>query len=128
MLGKILRLKQQYFFVCASLQDIIRRFKKTNRPWSDFPNQVSIQLNDTHPVIGVVELQRILIDEEGLEWNEAWEIVTSTYSYTNHTVLPEALERWAVPLIADLLPRHMMIIYDINYVGLIRMANFWRAS
>lgn len=115
MLGKILRLKQQYFFVCASLQDIIRRFKKTNRPWSDFPNQVSIQLNDTHPVIGVVELQRILIDEEGLEWNEAWDIVTSTYSYTNHTVLPEALERWAVPLIADLLPRHMMIIYDINY-------------
>lgn len=117
MLGKILRLKQQYFFVCASLQDIIRRFKKTNRPWADFPNQVSIQLNDTHPVIGVVELQRILIDEEGLDWEEAWDIVTSTYSYTNHTVLPEALERWAVPLIADLLPRHMMIIYDINHVG-----------
>lgn len=114
MVGKILRLKQQYFFVCATLQDAIRRFKKTNRPWSDFPFQVSIQLNDTHPTLGIPELQRILIDEEGLSWDDAWDIVTKTFSFTNHTVLPEALERWAVPLIQDLLPRHMMIIFDIN--------------
>ncbi|KAG4094026.1 glycosyl transferase [Neocallimastix lanati (nom. inval.)] len=114
MVGKILRLKQQYFFVCATLQDAIRRFKKTNRPWSDFPYQVSIQLNDTHPTLGIPELQRILIDEEGLSWDDAWDIVTKTFSFTNHTVLPEALERWAVPLIQDLLPRHMMIIFDIN--------------
>lgn len=114
MVGKILRLKQQYLFVCATLQDVIRRFKKTNRPWSDFPYQVSIQLNDTHPTLGIAELQRVLIDEEGLSWDDAWDIVTKTFSFTNHTVLPEALERWAVPLIQDLLPRHMMIIFDIN--------------
>jgi starch phosphorylase len=87
--GKTLRLKQQYFFVSATLQDIIRRFKKSGDPWTEFPNQVAIQLNDTHPTLGIVELQRILIDEEGLVWDEAWDIVTRTYSYTNHTVLPE---------------------------------------
>ncbi|KAI8925852.1 glycosyl transferase [Entophlyctis helioformis] len=114
LVGKILRLKQQFFFVCATLQDIIRRFKKSSRPWSEFPDQVAIQLNDTHPTLGVVELQRILVDEEHLDWDEAWDIVTKTYSYTNHTVLPEALEKWAVPLVSDLLPRHMMIIFDIN--------------
>ncbi|KXS16015.1 glycosyltransferase family 35 protein [Gonapodya prolifera JEL478] len=114
MVGKILRLKQQYLFVCATLQDVIRRFKKTSRPWSDFPGQVAIQLNDTHPTLGIVELQRVLIDEEGLSWADAWDIVTKVYSFTNHTVLPEALEKWAVPLVADLLPRHMMIIFDIN--------------
>ncbi|OAJ43251.1 hypothetical protein BDEG_26623 [Batrachochytrium dendrobatidis JEL423] len=112
--GKILRLKQQYFFVCATLQDIIRRFKKSSRPWSEFPDQVAIQLNDTHPTLGIVELQRILIDDEHLAWDEAWDIVTRVYSYTNHTVLPEALEKWAVSLVSDLLPRHMMIIFDIN--------------
>ncbi|KAI8805271.1 glycosyl transferase [Cladochytrium replicatum] len=114
MVGKQLRLKQQYFFVSATLQDIIRRFKKSHRPWSDFSDQVAIQLNDTHPTLGIAELQRILVDEEGLDWDFAWEIVTKTYSFTNHTVLPEALERWAVPLLQDLLPRLMMIIFDIN--------------
>ncbi|KAJ3121779.1 Non-essential glycogen phosphorylase [Nowakowskiella sp. JEL0407] len=103
-----------YFFVCATLQDIIRRFKKSHHPWSDFPDQVSIQLNDTHPTLGVAELQRILVDEEGLQWDDAWDIVTKTYSFTNHTVLPEALEKWPVPLMQELLPRHMMIIFDIN--------------
>ncbi|KAJ3277397.1 Non-essential glycogen phosphorylase, partial [Blyttiomyces sp. JEL0837] len=93
---------------------IIRRFKKSNLPWSQFPNKVSIQLNDTHPTLGVAELQRILVDEEGLLWDEAWDIVTHTYSFTNHTVLPEALERWAVPMVQDILPRLMMIIFDIN--------------
>ena len=121
MVGKILRLKQQFFFVSATLQDIIRRFKKTARAWSEFPDQVAIQLNDTHPTLGIVELQRILVDDERLEWDEAWDIVTRTYSYTNHTVLPEALEKWGVPLVSDLLPRHMMIIFDINLFFLQRV-------
>ncbi|KAI1079202.1 glycosyltransferase family 35 protein [Whalleya microplaca] len=112
--GKELRLKQQYFWVAASLYDIVRRFKKTKRAWSEFPDQVAIQLNDTHPTLAIVELQRILVDLEGLEWDEAWNIVTSTFGYTNHTVLPEALEKWPVGLVQHLLPRHLQIIYDIN--------------
>ena len=125
MVGKILRLKQQYFFICATLQDIIRRFKKSHRPWSQFPDQVSIQLNDTHPTLSIVELQRILIDEEGLSWDEAWGIVTKTFSFTNHTVLPEALEKWAVPLIQDFLPRHLIIIFDINLVCMSHKGILW---
>ncbi|KAL9942091.1 Non-essential glycogen phosphorylase [Verticillium nonalfalfae] len=112
--GKELRLKQQYFWVAASLYDIVRRFKKTKRAWKEFPDQVAIQLNDTHPTLAIVELQRILIDLEKLEWDEAWDIVTATFGYTNHTVLPEALEKWSVGLIQNLLPRHLQIIYDIN--------------
>ena len=112
--GKKLRLQQEYFFVCATLQDIIRRFKKTGEPWSEFSNHVAIQLNDTHPTIGIVELQRILVDEENIDWDTAWAIVKKVYSYTNHTVLPEALESWSVDLVTELLPRHMAIIYDIN--------------
>lgn len=112
--GKELRLKQQYFWCAASLHDIVRRFKKSKRSWKQFPEQVAIQLNDTHPTLAIVELQRILIDIEGLEWNAAWEIVQQTFGYTNHTVLPEALEKWSVPLIQHLLPRHLQIIYDIN--------------
>ncbi|RYO96280.1 hypothetical protein DL765_011627 [Monosporascus sp. GIB2] len=112
--GKELRLKQQYFWVAASLHDIVRRFKKSKRPWSDFPDQVAIQLNDTHPTLAIVELQRIFIDLEGLEWDQAWNIVTATFGYTNHTVLPEALEKWPVGLMQHLLPRHLQIIFDIN--------------
>ncbi|CCJ29433.1 unnamed protein product [Pneumocystis jirovecii] len=112
--GKELRLKQQYFWVCASLHDIVRRFKKSGKPWSKFPEQVSIQLNDTHPALAVVELQRIFVDLEGLEWDQAWNIVVKTFGYTNHTVLPEALEKWPIPMFQELLPRHMQIIYDIN--------------
>lgn len=112
--GKELRLKQQYFWVAASLFDIVRRFKKSHRPWTEFPDQVAIQLNDTHPTLAIVELQRIFIDIEGLTWDQGWAIVTRTFSYTNHTVLPEALEKWAVPLIQNLLPRHLQIIYEIN--------------
>lgn len=112
--GKELRLKQQYFWVAASLHDIVRRFKKSHRPWSEFTDQVAIQLNDTHPTLAIVELQRLLIDVEHLPWDQAWAIVTETFSYTNHTVLPEALEKWPVPLVQHLLPRHLQIIYDIN--------------
>ena len=92
----------------------MRRFKKTKKEWSAFPDMVAIQLNDTHPTLAIVELQRILIDIEGLEWDEAWKIVTHTFGYTNHTVLPEALEKWSVPLVQNLLPRHLQIIYEIN--------------
>ncbi|OIW28417.1 glycosyl transferase [Coniochaeta ligniaria NRRL 30616] len=112
--GKELRLKQQYFWVAASLYDIVRRFKKSRRAWSEFPEQVAIQLNDTHPTLAIVELQRILVDLEGLDWEDAWRIVTATFGYTNHTVLPEALEKWSVGLFQHLLPRHLQIIYDIN--------------
>ncbi|KAF2472823.1 glycosyl transferase [Lindgomyces ingoldianus] len=112
--GKELRLKQQYFWCAASLYDIVRRFKKTKRAWKDFPTQVAIQLNDTHPTLAIPELQRILVDIEGLDWDEAWSIVSKTFGYTNHTVLPEALEKWSVPLMQHLLPRHLAIIYDIN--------------
>jgi len=112
--GKELRLKQQYFFVCATLQDIIRRFKKTQRPWSEFPDQVAIQLNDTHPTLGIPEMMRILVDFERMDWDTAWDITRRVYSFTNHTVLPEAMEKWPVALMQNLLPRHMQIIYDIN--------------
>lgn len=112
--GKELRLKQQYFWVAASLHDIVRRFLKTEKPWKEFSNFVAIQLNDTHPTLAIVELQRILVDIEGLEWGAAWDIVTNTFGYTNHTVMQEALEKWPVDLLGNLLPRHLEIIYDIN--------------
>ncbi|CAG8458241.1 11217_t:CDS:10 [Ambispora gerdemannii] len=114
MVGKELRLKQQFFWVYASLADIIRRFKKTDRAWDQFPEKVAIQLNDTHPTLAIVELQRILVDQEGLDWDDAWDIVTRTFAFTNHTVLPEAMEKWHVPMVEYLLPRHMQIIFDIN--------------
>lgn len=112
--GKELRLKQQYFWCAASLADIVRRFKKSKKAWKEFPNQVAIQLNDTHPTLAIPELQRILVDQEGLDWDTAWSIVVNTFSYTNHTVMEEALEKWSVPLVLWLLPRHIEIIYEIN--------------
>jgi glycogen phosphorylase len=112
--GKELRLLQQYFFVACSLKDIIRRFRRANEDWQDFPEKVAIQLNDTHPAIAVVELQRILHDEYGMSWDEGWSIVTRTFSYTNHTLLPEALEKWSVGLFQKVLPRHLQIIFEIN--------------
>jgi starch phosphorylase len=112
--GQELRLKQQYFFSSASLHDIVRRFKQSGKPFKEFPSLVAIQLNDTHPAISISELMRILIDGEGIVWEDAWEIVTKTFAYTNHTVLPEALETWSVELIQSLLPRHIQIIYEIN--------------
>ncbi|CAG8452694.1 26614_t:CDS:10 [Dentiscutata erythropus] len=116
MVGKELRLRQQYFWVAASLHDIVRRFKKSEKPWSKFPDQVAIQLNDTHPTLAIVELQRILVDLEGVSWDDAWDIVTRTFAFTNHTILPEAMEKWPVPMVSYLLPRHMQIIFDINLI------------
>jgi len=113
--GKELRLKQQYLLVSATIQDIMRRFKETKKPISDFPNQVAMQLNDTHPTLGVCELMRILVDEERVDWNTAWGIVNKTFGYTNHTVLPEALEKWSIDLLGNLLPRLLLIIYEINH-------------
>ena len=119
--GKELRLKQQYFFVSATLRDILRRYKKTHRTYRKFPEKVAVQLNDTHPSIAIAELMRILVDEENLPWDTAWNITTNTFAYTNHTVLPEALETWPVNLFAWLLPRHLQIIQEIDRRFLIQV-------
>ena len=112
--GKQLRLSQQYFFTAASIRDFIAQSLPDDADMSDLPNRVVFQLNDTHPVIGIPELMHLLIDERGMSWDEAWRITTNTFAYTCHTLMPEALEVWSVDLIADLLPRHMEIIYEIN--------------
>jgi starch phosphorylase len=112
--GKELRLKQEYFFVSATIQDIIRRYKKGERGLDKFHEKVAIQLNDTHPAVAIPELMRIFIDLEGLDWDTAWDICCRTFAYTNHTVLPEALERWPLSLFSCVLPRHIQIIYEIN--------------
>ncbi len=112
--GQELRLKQQYFFVAATFQDILRRYKKKNISFDQFSNQIAVQLNDTHPAIAIPELMRLLLDNEGLSWEKAWDISTKTFAYTNHTLMPEALETWPVELMGKVLPRHLEIIYEIN--------------
>jgi len=112
--GKELRLVQQFFFVTCSLKDILKRHRQSNDTLRTLPEKAAVQLNDTHPAIAVAELMRLLIDEEGLPWAEAWDISRRTFSYTNHTLLPEALEKWSVPLFEKVLPRHLQIIFEIN--------------
>ncbi len=114
-MGRELRLKQQYFFVCASLQDVLYRYNKHHDELDALPLKVAIQLNDTHPSIAIAELMRILVDIRHLEWDRAWDITTRTFAYTNHTLMPEALETWPVPMFGKLLPRHLQIIYEINH-------------
>jgi starch phosphorylase len=112
--GRELRLRQEYFFVSASIQDILRRFKKIRSSFEELPHKVAIQLNDTHPALAVPELMRILVDEEQLPWEQAWGFTESTFAYTNHTLMPEALEVWPEELIGRVLPRHLQIIHEIN--------------
>ncbi|XP_063293877.1 glycogen phosphorylase, muscle form [Pelobates fuscus] len=128
--GKELRLKQEYFAVAATLQDIIRRYKSSKfgsrdavrTSFDSFPDKVAIQLNDTHPSLAIPELMRVFVDIEKLDWDKAWDITTRTCAYTNHTVLPEALERWPVHLLENLLPRHLEIMFEINQRHLNRVA------
>ena len=113
--GIQLRLKQEYFFVSAALQDILVRFRELNTSLKHLPDKVAIQLNDTHPALAIPELMRILVDEHALDWDTAWDITARTFSYPNHTLLPESLETWPVDLLRTLLPRHLQIIYEINH-------------
>ena len=112
--GQKLRLQQQYFFVSATFQDIFRRFKNKHSSFDKFADRIAVQLNDTHPAIAIPELMRLLVDQEGLGWDKAWDICVNTFGYTNHTLMPEALETWPVELLGKMLPRHLEIIYEIN--------------
>lgn len=114
-MGRELRLKQQYFFVSASLQDMLRRYKKHADSWAQLPDKIAVQLNDTHPSIAVAEMMRLLVDVHKLCWDEAWGLTTRIFSYTNHTLMPEALESWPVAMFESLLPRHLQVIYEINH-------------
>ena len=116
--GRELRLKQEYFFCSATIQDIVKKFKKSKLPWKDFHKYNCIQLNDTHPTLAIIELLRILMDDYFLEYKEAFKIVTKSFNYTNHTVLPEALEKWGVDIFQKILPRHLELIYLVNYMFL----------
>ena len=100
--------------MAATFQDILRRYRKENETFDDFSNQVAVQLNDTHPAIAIPELMRLLLDIEGLGWEQAWDICVQTFAYTNHTLMPEALETWPVDMLGRVLPRHLEIIYEIN--------------
>jgi starch phosphorylase len=114
-MGRELRLKQQYFFVSASLQDMLFRYKKNHPTWEQLPNKLAVQLNDTHPSIAIPEMMRLLVDVHHQTWDEAWKLTSHIFSYTNHTLMPEALETWPVEMFESLLPRHLQIIYEINH-------------
>ncbi len=123
--GRELRLLQEYFLVASALRDIFRRFRHEHRDVDKLPSSVAIQLNDTHPALAVAELMRILVDDHEAPWDRAWEITRATLSFTNHTLLPEALEKWPVPLLERVLPRHLQIIYEINHRFLDQVATLW---
>ncbi|RMF89836.1 MAG: glycogen/starch/alpha-glucan phosphorylase, partial [Nitrospinota bacterium] len=123
--GRRLRLTQEYFLVSCALQDIMRRYRQSEESLDAFPDRVAIQLNDTHPALVIVELMRLLVDEHGLPWDKAWEITQATCAYTNHTLLPEALEKWPVSLLGSVLPRHLELIQEINHRFLQQVATVW---
>ncbi len=123
--GKELRVLQEYFLVSCSMRDIVRRYIKRNKSFGKFASKVAIQLNDTHPALAIVELMRILVDENGLPWHRAWNITEATFGYTNHTLLPEAMETWPLSLFERILPRHLQIIYDINKQFLNKVSSKW---
>jgi starch phosphorylase len=123
--GQELRLLQEYFLVACALRDIVVRYRRDHQTFDAFPGKVAVHLNDTHPALAVVELMRILVDERDLAWDTAWELTQSTMGYTNHTLLPEALERWPVDLLGRVLPRHLQIIYEINRRFLAHVASVW---
>src|SRR5262245_6789493 len=123
--GRELRLVQEYFLVACALQDIWRRYLKGHADLSAFETKVAIQMNDTHPALSVLELMRLLVDEGGVGWDAAWRITEAVCAYTNHTLLPEALERWPVPLFQKVLPRHLEILYEVNRQHLERVAKRW---
>ena len=124
MSGKELRLVQEYFLVACAIGDLMRRFRQQHKKIEMLPAKVAIQMNDTHPSLAVAELMRILLDEDQLAWDDAWEITQQTLAYTNHTLLPEALEKWSVPLLEKVLPRHMLIIFNINHKFLREMKQY----
>ncbi|HUS18727.1 MAG TPA: glycogen/starch/alpha-glucan phosphorylase [Terriglobales bacterium] len=126
--GKELRLIQEYFLVACSLRDVIRRYLTVHKTFDEFPNKAAVQMNDTHPSIAVAELMRLLVDEYSLEWSKAWDITRATLGYTNHTLLPEALEKWPVPLMERVLPRHMQIINQINFLFLKELSERYVAN
>src|SRR5437588_11461194 len=113
-MGQALRFVQEYFLVACSLADLIRRFRRSNTDWSTLPDKAALQLNDTHPAMAVPELMRILLDDAHLGWDAAWDVTRKTLAYTNHTLLPEALEKWPVEWFRIILPRHLEIVYEIN--------------
>src|SRR5215469_3751770 len=114
MAGQELRFMQEYFLVACSLADLLRRFRRDNDDWDRLPEKVAIQLNDTHPSLAVAELMRVLLDDAHLGWDQAWDLTKGSLAYTNHTLLPEALEKWPVAWFEMILPRHLEIIYEIN--------------
>lgn len=124
--GKELRLRQQYLFVCASMQDILRRFKRSkDRSWEELPDKIVVQLNDTHPSLAIPEMMRLLVDVEGIAWGQAWSLTKRCFNYTNHTVMAEALEKWSANMLGHVLPRHLQIINRINYEFLESVAAQW---
>jgi starch phosphorylase len=122
-MGQGLRFVQEYFLVACSLADVVRRFRRSHSDWKSFPDKAALQMNDTHPAMAVLELMRILLDDAHLGWDEAWDITTSSLAYTNHTLLPEALEKWPVAWFEMALPRHLQILYEINRRLMIDMRN-----
>ncbi|GIX47350.1 MAG: hypothetical protein KatS3mg131_1561 [Candidatus Tectimicrobiota bacterium] len=123
--GRELRLLQEYFLVACALRDLVRRYRQNHDSFAAFASKVAVQLNDTHPALAVAELMRLLVDDHGLPWAQAWELTQATLAYTNHTLLPEALEQWPVPLLEAVLPRHLQIIYDINHDFLQQVRARW---